>query len=67
MKKLVMLTLFAFISTVGMCNASFGDDTPKSGAANRTNSNGINWKKYHKKQHKAAQRRHRNCNIWLTL
>lgn len=47
---------------------SFADgDNPKSGAANRTSSNGINWKKFHKKQHKAMRKRHRNCNIWLTL
>jgi hypothetical protein len=69
MKKLVMLTLFAFISTVGMCNTSFGDDTPrtKSGAEVRSSSNGINWKKFHKKQKRKTERRKKHCNMLLML
>ena len=47
---------------------AFADgDKPKSGAQNHTPSKGINWKKFHKKQHKATQKRRRDCNIWLTL
>jgi hypothetical protein len=69
MKKLVMLILCAFISTVGMCNTSFGDDTPKSksGAQVRVSSNGINWKKFHKKQKRKTKWRKKHCNMLLML
>lgn len=62
--KQVITVLFAMMF---MAPAFAEGDNPKSGAANRTPSNGINWKKYHKKQHKATVKRRKNCNIWLTL
>ena len=63
-----MKQVFSILVAMLIMSPAFADDDkPKSGAQNHTPSKGINWKKFHKKQHKATQKRRRDCNIWLTL
>ena len=58
MKKLIAVTLM-LLSTSAF---AIGDNP--NGEQVRIKTNGINYKKFHKKQHKAHIKRNKKCILW---